>query len=88
MKKVLKKDKKMGVKEEMYLEAKQYLVGGGFAGGRYHSILGQPLYLDHANGSCLYDVDGKAYIDYHSSAGPILFGDNNPLLTKSGYRGH
>ena len=67
----------------MYIEAQKYLVGGGSAGGRYNATYGQPLYLDHCDGSKLYDVDGKMYIDYHTSAGPSLFGYNNPRLKKA-----
>lgn len=69
--------------KSMYIEAQKYLVGGGSAGGRYNATYGQPLYLDHCDGSKLYDVDGKMYIDYHTSAGPALFGYNNPRLKKA-----
>jgi len=63
-----------------YVNAKKYLVGGCSAGGRHHAIFGQPMFLHHANGSKLYDVDGKEYIEYHTSAGAALFGYNNPRI--------
>jgi len=36
--------------------------------------------MQSADGSKLYDVDGKEYIEFHSSAGPMLFGYNNPRV--------
>jgi glutamate-1-semialdehyde 2,1-aminomutase len=66
--------------KELHNEAVQYLIGGASAGQRYHKILGQPLYLDHADGCRLYDVDGNEYIDYHGCAGAALFGYNHPRL--------
>ncbi len=70
----------MGQLENLYNEAREYLVGGASAGQRYHKILGQPLYLDHADGCRLYDVDGNSYIDYHGCAGAALYGYNHPRL--------
>ena len=35
----------MSLQKEMYAEAKQYMVGGGSAGGRFNATLGQPLYM-------------------------------------------
>ncbi|WP_130860953.1 aspartate aminotransferase family protein [Bacilliculturomica massiliensis] len=73
----------MGIQKEMYLEAQKYMVGGGSAGGRFNATLGQPLYMDRCEGAYLYDAEGKRYIDYHSSAGPALFGYKNPRLKKA-----
>lgn len=63
--------------EKMYQEATQYLVAGASAGQRYNAVLGHPLYLDHADGSKIYDVDGNEYIDYHGGSGAALFGHNH-----------
>jgi len=73
----------MGIQKEMYLEAQKYMVGGGSAGGRFNATLGQPLYMDRCEGAYLYDAEGKRYIDYHSSAGPALFGYKNLRLKKA-----
>lgn len=69
--------------EEMYKEASQYLVAGSSAGQRYNAALGYPLYLNRANGSKLYDVDGKEYIDYHGGSGAALFGHNHPRIKEA-----
>ena len=69
--------------EEMYKEASRYLIAGSSAGQRYNAALGHPLYLNRANGSKLYDVDGKEYIDYHGGSGAALFGHNHPRIKEA-----
>ncbi|MCH4166340.1 MAG: aspartate aminotransferase family protein [Megasphaera sp.] len=70
----------MGKMQDMYEDAKQYLVAGSSAGQRYNGVMGHPLYLDHADGCRLYDVEGNSYIDYHGGSGAALFGHNHPRL--------
>ena len=77
----------MSREKEMYQEAQKYLVGGGTAGGRYNAVYGQPFYLSHAKGSKLYDLDGNAYVEYHTSAGPALFGYGNERLIAAANEG-
>ncbi|MGE5581314.1 MAG: aspartate aminotransferase family protein [Bacillota bacterium] len=69
--------------KNLFNEAQKYFVGGAGAGGRYHAVYGQPLYLKKASGSRLYDIEGKEYIDFHNSAGVALFGYNHPRLLKA-----
>jgi len=73
----------MSRQAKLFDRAKEYLIGGGTAGGRFHATFGQPFYIKRASGSHLYDVDGKEYIDYHNSAGAALFGYNHPNLRKA-----
>lgn len=40
-----------------------------------------PLFVDHASGSHIYDVDGNDYLDYICSWGPMILGHAHPLLT-------
>ncbi len=44
------------------------LPGGGFA----------PRFMVKGEGAHLWDADGKEYIDYVLSAGPLIFGHSNP----------
>lgn len=67
----------------LYEEASKYLVGGSSAGQRYNGIIGAPLYLDHAEGSRLYDIEGKEYIDYHGGSGAAMFGHNHPRIREA-----
>ena len=77
----------MNKEKEMYQQALAYLVGGGTTSGRFNAVYKQPLYLSHAKGSKLYDLDGNEYVDYHTSAGPILFGYGNERLKKAAIEG-
>jgi len=77
----------MSREKELYQEALSYLVGGGTTGGRYNAVFKQPLYLSHAKGSKLYDLDGNEYVEFHSSAGPIMFGYGNERLIEAAIEG-
>lgn len=73
----------MSRNEEIFKEAEQYLVSGASAGQRYNGVLNMPLYMDHADGAYLYDVDGNKYIDYHGGSGAALFGHNHPKIKEA-----
>ena len=64
----------------LFQEAKKYFVGGVDAANRLHGLLGETLYLSHAQGSRMFDIDGNEYIDYHTSAGAALFGYAHPQI--------
>ena len=42
-----------------------------------------PLFIDHADGDMIYDVDGNGYIDYVGSWGPMILGYNPPSVTSA-----
>lgn len=69
--------------QEIYQEAEKYFIGGASAGQRYNAVLGQPLYISRADGSHIFDADGKEYIDYHTCAGAGLFGHNHPRIREA-----
>ncbi len=73
----------MSKMKHMYKAAQKYLVGGTTAGGRFHATLGQPLFLERAKGSRLYDADGNEYIDFHTSAGAAIFGYDHPRIIEA-----
>ena len=81
--KLLRRVFKLGQLNDMFDEAKKYLIGGATAGGRFHATYGQPIYLKRASGARLYDVEDNEYIDYNNSAGAALFGYNHPRLIKA-----
>lgn len=66
--------------EDLYDQARQCLVGGASAGQRFNSQLGYPLYLERAEGARVYDVAGRAYLDYHGGSGAALFGHGHPRI--------
>jgi glutamate-1-semialdehyde 2,1-aminomutase len=42
------------------------------------SVEGDPVFIQRAEGSRLFDVDGNAYIDYVGSWGPMILGHRHP----------
>ncbi|MFH1985077.1 MAG: glutamate-1-semialdehyde 2,1-aminomutase [Pseudomonadota bacterium] len=42
-----------------------------------------PLFIDRAEGSRIYDVDGNGYIDYVGSWGPMILGHRHPAVMKA-----
>lgn len=76
----------MNRKQALFEEAKQYLVAGASAGQRFNGAMGYPLYLDHADGSRLYDIDGKEYLDFHGGSGAAMFGHNHPRIRAAAQR--
>ncbi len=61
--------------EELFSEAKNYLVGGVNSPVRaYMAVSGTPIFIQKAKGSKIFDVDGKEYIDYVCSYGPLILG--------------
>lgn len=44
---------------------------------------GWPAVFDRAQGSHLYDEDGRTYLDFFSGAGALNYGHNNPVLKRA-----
>ncbi len=47
------------------------------------SVGTQPLFIDRADGSRLFDADGNSYIDYVGSWGPMILGHRHPDVIKA-----
>jgi glutamate-1-semialdehyde 2,1-aminomutase len=74
----------MPTSEELFTEACQYLPGGVNSPVRaFKAVGGTPLFIDHADGAYLYDSDGKAYIDYVGSWGPMILGHAHPAVVEA-----
>lgn len=68
----------MSKSEELFAEAQRLIPGGVNSPVRaFTGVGGVPLFIEHADGACLYDADGKKYIDYVGSWGPMVLGHNN-----------
>lgn len=58
-----------------YSKACEIIPGGVNSPVRaFKSVGGNPLFISHAKGSRVYDIDGNEYIDYVSSWGPMMLG--------------
>lgn len=61
--------------EKLFKRAQQFIPGGVNSPARaFNSVGGAPVFIDKAKGSILTDVDGKEYIDYVGSWGPMIMG--------------
>ncbi len=49
----------------------------------FKAVGGNPLFIERAKGSRLYDVDGNVFIDYVLSWGPMILGHTHPEVTKA-----
>jgi glutamate-1-semialdehyde 2,1-aminomutase len=58
-------------------ESARKVIAGGVSSDARRSV-GTPLYVDHAAGSRLWDVDGNTYIDYVLGQGPSVLGHCPP----------
>lgn len=59
----------------LFERAQQFIPGGVNSPARaFKSVGGTPVFFDKAKGSVLTDVDGKDYIDYVGSWGPMILG--------------
>ncbi|HGJ5891087.1 MAG TPA: glutamate-1-semialdehyde 2,1-aminomutase [Arsenophonus apicola] len=74
----------MSQSETLYLKAKKFIPGGVNSPVRaFNGVGGYPLFIQRANGAYIYDVDGKAYIDYVGSWGPMILGHNHPVIKQA-----
>ena len=70
--------------ENMFEEAKKIMPGGVNSPVRaYQAVHRSPLFIDHAKGSKIVDVDGKEYIDYVCSGGPGILGHADDRVIKA-----
>ena len=61
--------------EELFSAAQQVIPGGVNSPVRaFRSVGGTPLFFARGSGAQMWDADGKAYIDYVGSWGPLILG--------------
>ncbi|MCM2678642.1 glutamate-1-semialdehyde 2,1-aminomutase [Echinimonas agarilytica] len=71
----------MSRSESLYSQACQSIPGGVNSPVRaFNGVGGTPVFIEKADGPYLYDVDGKRYIDYVGSWGPMIMGHNHPTI--------
>ena len=67
--------------QELFARAKQSLVGGVNSPVRAMRGIGRdPIFIDRAEGTHVFDVDGNAYVDYLASWGPAILGHAPPVV--------
>ncbi|MGK2888885.1 MAG: glutamate-1-semialdehyde 2,1-aminomutase [Candidatus Malihini olakiniferum] len=74
----------MNKSESLYAAAQQLIPGGVNSPVRaFNEVGGVPLFIERAEGAYLHDVDGKVYLDYVGSWGPMVLGHNHPVIRQA-----
>ncbi len=70
--------------EKEFARAQKVLVGGVNSAVRaFRQVGGTPKFIDRAQGAYMWDVEGKRYIDYLGSWGPMIVGHSHPLVLEA-----
>ena len=70
--------------EMLWKRARKYLPGGVNSPVRaFNGVGGDPVFFERAEGACLYDVEGRSYIDYVGSWGPMIAGHAHPAIVSA-----
>jgi glutamate-1-semialdehyde 2,1-aminomutase len=65
-------------------QAKKYIPGGVNSPVRaFNGVGGEPVFVARASGARIWDADGKQYIDYVGSWGPMILGHAHPEVIQS-----
>ena len=67
-------------RDVLYQRARQSLPGGVCASTRLNTAIGHPLYVERAEGSRLFGVDGDSYLDMSCGHGAALLGHGHPAV--------
>ena len=62
----------------------QLMPGGVNSPARaFGAVGGSPLFIDHADGPHLFDIEGRKFIDYIGSWGPMIIGHKHPAVIEA-----
>ncbi|NOX59041.1 MAG: aminotransferase class III-fold pyridoxal phosphate-dependent enzyme, partial [Planctomycetes bacterium] len=71
----------MSNSQSLFDEARTVLPGGVNSPVRaFNAVGGTPRFITRAEGCHLFDVDGRKYIDYIGSWGPMILGHRHPAV--------
>jgi glutamate-1-semialdehyde 2,1-aminomutase len=74
----------MTLSSELFAQAQQVIPGGVNSPVRaFKGVGGTPVYFDHAQGAYVWDSEGKRYIDYVGSWGPMILGHAHPAVIEA-----
>jgi len=70
--------------EELFARAQRLIPGGVNSPVRaFKAVGGTPLFIRKAEGARMWDADGKGYIDYVGSWGPLILGHAHPSVVEA-----
>ena len=74
----------MDYSTKLYARAQTVIPGGVNSPVRaFKGVGGTPIFFKSGNGAYLVDVEGKKYIDYVGSWGPLIHGHAHPQILKA-----
>lgn len=74
----------MSKSEELFNQAKEVIPGAVNSPVRaFNGVGGTPVFIEKANGAYFTDVDGKDYVDYVGSWGPMIHGHNHSAIREA-----
>ncbi|MBN1545696.1 MAG: aminotransferase class III-fold pyridoxal phosphate-dependent enzyme, partial [Syntrophaceae bacterium] len=70
--------------ERLFLEAREVIAGGVNSPVRaFKAVQSSPRFIERAAGAKIYDADGREYIDYVLSWGPMILGHSHPRVVEA-----
>ncbi|MTJ01856.1 glutamate-1-semialdehyde 2,1-aminomutase [Idiomarina piscisalsi] len=74
----------MSRSEDLFKQAQVSIPGGVNSPVRaFSGVGGTPIFFESAEGAYMIDADGKRYIDYVGSWGPMILGHNHPAVLEA-----
>jgi len=74
----------MTTSHDLFARARVRMPGGVNSPVRaFAAVGGEPVFFERAEGAYMYDVDGKRYIDYIGSWGPMICGHAHPAVVEA-----
>jgi glutamate-1-semialdehyde 2,1-aminomutase len=74
----------MSTSQDLFERARQHIPGGVNSPVRaFKAVGGTPVFIERSDGAYIYDSEGKRYIDYVLSWGPMLMGHNHPQVREA-----
>jgi glutamate-1-semialdehyde 2,1-aminomutase len=75
----------MKTRNEILFDKSQKVIPGGVNSPvrAFRSVGGTPLFFGRGDGACVWDADGRRYIDYVGSWGPLVLGHAHPQVVEA-----
>ncbi|MBI5101194.1 MAG: glutamate-1-semialdehyde 2,1-aminomutase [Nitrospirae bacterium] len=72
------------ISRKLFKRAVRVIPGGVNSPVRaFRAVGGNPLFIERAKGSRIYDADGNSYVDYVLSWGPMILGHTHPAVIRA-----
>ena len=74
----------MSSSEQLFDRARRHIPGGVNSPVRaFKAVGGTPVFIDRSDGAYVFDCQGRRYIDYVLSWGPMIMGHNHPRVREA-----